>query len=637
MVRGSGSGSYNRNNSSRKGNSNTTRTTREGATAPRGHSRRSAAVAPEPIRSNHGSGSRGSTIVDRGSGNVTTTASESQRANHGSGTRRSLSTTERHRANHGSDTRRSTSTTENNRRANHGRNGIASSVSTITRESQRFNHGIGTRSREIPRAHHEPETYRGSGDRGNEPENGLLYHVCRCFYESFKAIFVVFSGIVVAILCCKLCKKATTDGTATTTATTNNGNSIHNHSRGEGRERGRSWFSPLWSILGGVLFSVLVFLVLIRNSATENLVSADSTYNIRKMFAGETQRIYLPILTRDVSVTVVHDPPTVRGMRAAVFKSRNCPSLNGPRVELQHDSELDLQANDFVYDYYNMNPGSSVIVGLDQISGGTYFYLLHGAKALKEIQTGTNVDPDYWERIAVAKSHDTSNRYFQTVTSGWDYDNIYTLVYDNESTSLVSSVDVKTDIVLTTHDLSGHTPICDHMRIGYSCRVAANRADCIIVEAFSVSDDQQQNERKKEVDPLLDENADSDTGTISVRIETSRNWKKIAVFSTIPLSVSVLVSVLIYICKCLWRWIQVQRNEIIESNQYGISTEPLIPPEGDGAEGEIRDRPPPMAPHHVPEVATAASSPATLQPTAPVEDDVGVVVIPPESVEVVTK
>merc|ERR1712176_246676 len=395
-----------------------------------------------------------------------------------------------------------------------------------------------------------------------------------------------------------------------------------NHNRGGG------FFgdSPCrWLRHSGLIFTCLVFLVLIRNSMMENLVTIDSKNNILTLFAGQTQRIYIPFFTREVRVTVVNDPPASRGVRAAMFKFQKCPLLNGPRVELQHDSKLDLEASGFVYDYYNFNYGSSVDIWFDQLGGGTYFYLLKGAQALKDIQTGINTDPNHWERIAVKKSHlqagTRTSLHYQT-TRRDDNDNIYTLVYDNESTRSISSIDVQTDITFTTHDLSGYRPICDDMRQYDSCRAPASRQDCIIMEAFSIDD-----QGEKSQHPLTNITA-SDVGTISLQIDTYRNWKKITLLSFIPL----FVSLFIYSCIFVWKNI-CHRNESDNDHERAL-TESLLPPAEDvEAEESNMDRPPPTAPPHAPEAVIPVASPP--RPSAPVED--GVVTVPPENVEVVTK
>jgi len=390
----------------------------------------------------------------------------------------------------------------------------------------------------------------------------------------------------------------------------------------------------------------------------ENLLSLTTPYNTRTMFVGETHRVYIPMLTQEVRITVVHDPPTSRGTRAAVYKSRTCPSLTGPKVELQHDSELDLQGGGYVYDYYNLNPGSSVSVWLDPISGTsrtTYFYLLHGAKALQDLQTGSNLNPDYWERIAVVQSYGNKNTEYQTPTRGssWDYDNIYTLLYDNESDIRLSSVDVKTDISLTTHNLNGYTPSCDYMTIDDSCNVVTNPNNCIIVEAFSVNNDgelldqeekEETEEEKEDQEALLHEKniattttTDDGNKTISIRIETYRNWTKLIVLSSIPLFISISICLFLYLWRCICTSRRQRRNN---NNNNAISTEPLLASEGDGVEeeGVLGDnRPPPTAPHHPVPEATAEVVATTPQPTAPPFDD-NVVKVPPVVVnaEVVT-
>ena len=473
------------------------------------------------------------------------------------------------------------------------------------------------------------------------PQDAPLYRCCFCLCDIATGIFIAVFGVAGTILCCKLCRKAPTnndDDDDNSAATTMN----HPNRRRGLRNRiyeieDRMWFSPLWSVFGGMFFSILLFLILIQNSTTTtNFVSSNPSYsgnNIRTMFAGETLRVYVPMLTRSVAVEVVRDPPTSRGTRAALYKSNKVPSLTGPKLELKHDSELDLEGESFVYDYYNLNPGSSVSVWMDQISdGGTYFYLLEGAKALEEIQTGENVDPNHWERIAVTLAHTvghghTDSAYVQTSTNNiFSYDNTYTLVYDNQSAHRVSSVDVKTDIVMTTHDLHGYNPACDHMRTGDACHAYATRNDCIILEAFAVREE-------SEEDRLEDGEGDK---TISLRIETYRDWKSIAIYSSIPLTISVLIIGGMYLWGCMF-YCRSKRNETMID---GNATEPLLSPGDNGLEEggsgtATADRPPLTAPHfseESPPVEATAPSEAEL-----LQQPDNVVVIPPESVQVVTK
>jgi hypothetical protein len=384
-------------------------------------------------------------------------------------------------------------------------------------------------------------------------------------------------------------------------------------------------------------------------------VTPGSTDTARTLFAGETQRILLPRLARELKVTVAQ--PVSRGVRLRVYwtSASGCPGLNGPKLELEHDGELDLNGDGFSYDYYNLNPGSYIRGRIDQISGGTYFYLLRGEQSLEDIQTGTNIDPDHWEDTAVLKRYAENGEesYFFYQTSYWKDqdggDNIYTLVYDNASRRDVSSLDTQTDIVLSTHDLSGYRPSCDNMRrYGDACKIDySSSQDCVILEAFSVDE-----KDDPEIDALSEPSAieTSDDRTISLTIESYRDWENIFFFSAaIPLFVSVLVYGFLSLRSCS----SALRNNNETNDSEEDLIEPLLPPEdagaGDGSqnlspppatatathgvqpllppEQEFinRNLPPPTAPHPVP----------PQQPSAPIEDDV--VVVPPENVEVVPK
>lgn len=467
--------------------------------------------------------------------------------------------------------------------------------------------------------------------------------------------------------------------------------------------RRRSMSSSLRCLVAsGFVLSILVFLCLVTNSRLDNSMTLDSVTpvpsesdtkntdgNIWTLLPGETQRVYLPKFVREVGITVVPDArytdPTVH---AAVFnfgRHQPCPPMTGPTVNLEHDTKFDLPGGGYEYDYYNLLPGSTIDVRFQQIVGGTYFYLLQGASALRDIETGTNVDPSRWEKIAVAKRYikpttdATSPRRNTTVhydVPGPNND-IYTLVYDNDSTVQTSSVDVETDLILTSYDLHGyHLPDCDNMSWrrgsphGDSCRVLATQQNCVIVEAFSI-------------DSLasLSSSVSDDEKVISVRIETYRNWTVISLLSAIPWSVAVLICVCQFLLHrfdgCCYRrryWCgcrsccsggggasaesddadYANSTDHDTTNPNNISTlvEPLLP-HTSGEEDINYDRieqssnnisrPPPTAPPHYIIAAEGGdvTTIAPIPPSAPFEEeqqqqqqDPAIIVIPPEHVYV---
>lgn len=215
----------------------------------------------------------------------------------------------------------------------------------------------------------------------------------------------------------------------------------------------------------------------------------DSRNNVsRILFTGETQRIDLPRYARDIRITAVDGSTATR---AAVSLSRKCPPLTGGKLRVHESLIRDYDPLGYEWFPYNLNPGSSVDVGLVQHGGSTNFYLLKGAKALEEIETGSNTDPRHWDKIAVAKAKVTSGqaKHISYQRSSWDkdQDNIYTMVYDNPSKRYMSEVDITTSFVLTTHALKPNDIKCDHMDPRYHdyCTLSVSRNDCIIVEAFT--------------------------------------------------------------------------------------------------------------------------------------------------------
>lgn len=384
----------------------------------------------------------------------------------------------------------------------------------------------------------------------------------------------------------------------------------------------------------------MLFLILFQNSALDNNLGAidqrTGASNTLTMFRGETQHIPVPRWTQEVRVTVASNPAPSRGIQAAVFwfSGHDCPGLDGPTVELQHDDQHDLAPGGYDYDYYNFNPGSSIDIRFNQLYGGTYFYLLKGYDALEGVREGTD-DYRYWDDVAVAKHYakPNSKSSLHYRTSSYDRDdgdNIYTLVYDNESDHDDSELDVETDIVRTSHDLYGAKPECDSMRRGDYCSIPASRSDCIIVEAFlSGGKDDSEELAEDEEETSLDGSSDDDK-SISLRIETYRNWNSILQVSLIPFVVSIVLFVVVFF------WNSVCARSTTHDENIDLE-EPLLSPETDDGEedGDGVDLPPPMAPNHVPEATAEATASMPEGSAPPAEEDV--ITVPAENVEVVTK
>jgi len=483
-------------------------------------------------------------------------------------------------------------------------------------------------------------------DYEDEQRGWLLCRAFGCFFQCLGAVLL-------AILCCGYCQKPVAEDTAATTANSNQRN--RNDNDNDNHSGGMPTRSPcLWSIPVGFLVSSLLFLVLVQNSGNSvstSSVALGSMNNVETLFAGQTLRIVPPFsfLTQKFRVSVARYPPTSQGISADVFwSSSKCPSLTGTKVKLQHDSESDLQPNSYVWDHYNFNPGSRMSGEIYQLSGTTCFYLLKGAHALEEVDKG-KAKPDYLEDNAEVKFclSSGSSRKFQYDTPYWwatDYgDNVYTLVYDNPSEYSDSSFDVDIDITMTTHDMRKFgNPVCDHLgHYGDNCPFSPKRSDCIVVKAF-LDNDKDDHKVDETAEIPLETDSDSDR-SISLEVEFYRDWRDISLYSAIPLFVSIFVcffaslcSVLVCVFLFMRRWILGQdENEddegdlteplLSQEDDEGDTTESFFPSDGGEVEDCNWDRPPPTAPQSIPE--------ATLQPSAPIKDDV--IIVPPESVEVV--
>ena len=558
-------------------------------------------AARTPERSNHGSGNHHASSR----GTATRSPAINTRTTVGNGSRRSVSVSE-------TPTRTTRATTNNVRptpqrdvRHNHG-SGTHHRVSQSSHRTTTTTVLGATRSSERHHHHHyhysRAPTNDGRDYYDDEPQdvgNGLICCLCGYLCTCLGIIMGGFFTALGAILCCLPCRHAVT--MCSPAATTVTGATITTSTTTVRRCKFTWWVPVVGLLMSGAVCVGLISMSTI-GSHNHNFVDIDSD-NLWTLTAGETRRIYLPRLVQDVSITVAEgsDPDVL----AAVFRLSKCPPLTGPAVSIQHDSEFDLAGGGYEYDYYNLYPGSSIDVSFNQLAGSTYFYLLKGADALRDIQTGRNTDPSHWEKIAVLKRYITtssgprSNDVHYKVR-GADND-IFTLVYDNASMQRDSSIDIESDLVMTTYDLGGFTPRCDNMKwragnYGDSCRVKARRDDCLVLESFSVAGD------------------DGVERVISFHIDASRQWTAIGLWSAVPLALSCIICVL----RCLVGSC-CGSNMDPDASSAGDVAEPLLSGlerDPDGTDLSVTEefaRPP---------------------PTAPLEEEVSpsVIVIPPEDV-----
>lgn len=576
---------------------------------------------------------------------------------------------------------------------------------------ERVNHGSGIHDHSH---HHRSHRSHHRSDVDDEDcDCGCLGSLCGCVCRLLGVLLSGLYAAIVVLLCCRPLRSGTWTNHGQSSPSEQDVARATDLGSGQGSPHSNNR-SPHWLVPGGLFTSLLLFCVLVRNSASDNLWTIDSSAavssisasvanpnnihvvdstinmdnsnvvedtvygnifgsNIWTLYLGETQRVYLPRLVKEIRVTAVSNyedvdvldkddgatttsgAATGPSVKAAVFKFRtnNCPPLTGPPTTFQHDSKFDTPGGAFEYDTYNLYRGSTIDVRFHQLAGGTYFYLLKGAKALEEIQKGTNTDPSHWDDIAVVTRHikpstPSSRSDVHYVVRGSEDNDIYTLAYDNDSNTRVSSLDVETDLVLSTYDLYGYQPSCDNMSSYWnsSCRIAATKKNCVILEAFSVAAaDDTNDDESEEADGTMgqqqrrrrDETVDQknggggEAGFIRLKIDTYRNWTLIGILSAIPWFLSVVVfgcwncsfccfgTILCCVCCCCPSGSSSSNN----SNDNTDLEEPLLPPQGhDGIDPEEMERPPPTAPHHQ-TATTAATAPISDMPppSAPVEDD----------------
>jgi hypothetical protein len=268
-----------------------------------------------------------------------------------------------------------------------------------------------------------------------------------------------------------------------------------------------------------------------------SLNSNGSNYDVDfELNAGETRQIHAPNTWElaSFSLTAMSQNPGLNVYAIAPGPTStkvHCPSLTGPPVTLEDSQSVVLGVDEYQYDYFHLNPGSTIAVNIDQRQGSTNIFLLKGQEALKAL--GSQDDSYSFRSHSQLKWFAGEKRpltFTHTVQSA----DIFIVIYDNASSSWTSSskLQVHYKVDITTHDLSDAKPYCtpevSSSADGCSWTLEDNVekdafvASCIIVQAVSTNH------------PDDPDHHDS-TETVTVHVGFTLQWHKLALLGAIPL------------------------------------------------------------------------------------------------------
>eukprot|EP00934_Nitzschia_sp_Nitz4_P002729 Nitzschia sp. Nitz4//scaffold72_size95085//22402//23229//NITZ4_004749-RA/size95085-exonerate_est2genome-gene-0.68-mRNA-1//1//CDS//3329557342//2719//frame0 len=187
---------------------------------------------------------------------------------------------------------------------------------------------------------------------------------------------------------------------------------------------------------GAWIFLSFVFWVLLLGLATYS--PAEDQFELD---VGETWQIVTPPFwsrtsfeisasTTEPGLEVYSFPPVVMG------KSLSCPipgTEDKPLSLVSNNDTMTLHVDEYQYDYFHLNAGSTINARIRQISGSANIYLLQGAKAVETLR-GDDEDNDM--SIQSVRAQSILKRYSaegKVTTIKYDVlqPDLYALVYDN--------------------------------------------------------------------------------------------------------------------------------------------------------------------------------------------------------------
>ena len=191
------------------------------------------------------------------------------------------------------------------------------------------------------------------------------------------------------------------------------------------------------------------------------------------------------------SVSISRTPPTQEhghenevdtgGQFLVYHVDGGCPPLTGPELTLEHRRDLHLEAGEYDWNRYYLNPGSVLNVTVAATSGGTKAFLFRGKTAFESWRRDPSEYSSFFRRAHTYEGLDPAVILHEAVIAEAFY-----VVYSN---AFRWSADVSIDVVrtLTTFNLSGVDPLPaeDCHTDGTACTIPLKpwHLACIVVEA----------------------------------------------------------------------------------------------------------------------------------------------------------
>lgn len=183
-----------------------------------------------------------------------------------------------------------------------------------------------------------------------------------------------------------------------------------------------------------------------------------------------------------------------------------CPPLTGPTVSLDQSWSIKLHHDDYQFDYFYLNQGSTLSVTYQQSHGATNISILKGTSTLHALRSS---DLDSGSALLTRYVGASQQAVFTYTVPDTD---TYILLYDNASTSSgMATVTIHVD--LTTYDLEKEQPFAGCYAL--DCFVDAKGSDCLLLEALP------------------------GTSGVTVHVTADRQWLIIGAFALLPLAIGV--------------------------------------------------------------------------------------------------